>query len=318
MIYSRRVGICASAMAFTYVSILSIGVPANAASISCSKLISGARKSGETPKVVIDNWKGIATVTGASDTCREPLEVWSGRRITGYPKTRVSSKPNRAAPRVQSNAPDLPVPPKPRVPKPPDKSFGTNRKDQTKMSVGGPLVPRCDIELRDVWKKGLYEIGNASYYFEGIFTIDNNHDVITDTVGFVFQRSGRPDLKAYHNPLPGHLRISAVKNFRALKFSEIGLICFGQVKFNVPEEKIQAQKQSKKSQVFALPDIAQEMRDKAAGNPTAEEIIAAKRAESEKGIALWVWLSIAAGVVVVLGVLCSSSLEKEKYLFSAG
>jgi hypothetical protein len=43
------------------------------------------------------------------------------------------------------------------------------------------------------------------------------------------------------------------------------------------------------------------MRDKAAGNPTASEIAAAKKAKVEKGIALWVWLSIAAGVVVVLG-----------------
>ena len=212
MIYSRRVGICISAMAFTYVSILSIGVPANAASISCPKLISGARKSSETPKVVIYTWKGPATVTGASDTCRER----SSRRITGYPKTRVSWKPSRIAPRVQSSAPDLPVPPKPRVSKPPDKPFGNNRKDQTKMSFGGPLVPPCDVELRDVWKKKLYEIGNASYYLGGIFTIDNKSDVITDNVGFVFQRSGRPDLKAYHKPLSEHLRISAVKSFRAL------------------------------------------------------------------------------------------------------
>jgi hypothetical protein len=301
MVNLRQAGLFLSAVAYTCASFLAISTPVVAANVSCSKLISGARKAGETPKVVIDTWKGIATVTGVSDTCREPMEVWQGRRITGYPTTRVSSKPSRTAPRVQSNAPDLPMPIKPRVSRPSDKSFGSNRKDQTQMSVGGPLNTRCDIELSDVWNEGLYEIGNTSYYLGRIFAIDNNHDGITDNVGFVFQRTGRPELKAYHNPLPGHLRISAVKNFKTLKFSEIALICFGQVKFNVPEGKVSAPKQSKQAQAFAVPDIAQEMKDRAAGKPTADEIAAAKEAEEKEGIALWIWLSIAGSLVVVLG-----------------
>ncbi len=298
MIFSRQVLVFISALAFSSVTMLSISTLAHTASISCSKLINEAGNSVQTPKVVIDNWKGIVTITGSSDTCREPIEVWSSRSIIGYPTTHITSKPN---PQIKINTPDLSTRSKQVVSNTSDKLFSTNRKDQQKMSIGGPLVTRCEIELRDIWKEGLYKIENIPYYLVRIFTIDNNHDGITDNVGFVFQKSGQPELKAYHNPLTGHLRISSVENFHTLKVSEIALICFGQVKFNVPEEKIRAQKLSEKAQIFKIPDITQEIEDKVAGNLTAKEIIANKIIEGGENTVLWIWLSIAIGVFVIFG-----------------
>jgi hypothetical protein len=312
MIYSRQMWTFMAAMAFIYTLMLSFSTPAHAASISCSKIISGARTSRQTPKVIIDTWKGILTIKGSYDTCKGPLEVWGDRRIANYQTTRMSSKSNRTAPQVKLSAKLLLLRLKQRQSKPLVKSSVT---DQGEIIVVGPLHTRCEIELRDVWKGGLYEIRNTSYYLGRIFTIDNNHDGITDNVGFVFQRSRQPELKAYHNQLAGNLHISAVKGLQALKFSEIASICFGQVKFSVPEEKLRAKKKSKPAQAFIIPDITQEIKDKVADNPTAEEIIATKKAQVETNIPLWMWILIVKVIFIIFGVILFSSARKGKITF---
>jgi hypothetical protein len=97
-----------------------------------------------------------------------------------------------------------------------DKSFGTNRKDQTNMNMGGPLVTRCEIQLGDVWREGKYDVGKSAYYLGQVFTIDNNHDGITDNVGFVFQRTGKKDLNAFHKPSPGNMNIAGIVDLKSL------------------------------------------------------------------------------------------------------
>ena len=93
MINLRQAGFYTAAIGFTCALYVFNATPAISASIKCSTLLSNVRKSGEKPKVVINDWMGIVTITGRSNSCKEPLEIWNNRRIKGYPTTRV--QPNQ-------------------------------------------------------------------------------------------------------------------------------------------------------------------------------------------------------------------------------
>jgi hypothetical protein len=301
MINLRQAGFYTAAIGFTCALYVFNATPAISASIKCSTLLSNVRKSGEKPKVVINDWMGIVTITGRSNSCKEPLEIWNNRRIKGYPTTRVSTKPKMPTQQPRRSAPTTSTKAPARDATPGDKSFGSNRKDQKNMTLGGPLVTRCELQLGDVWHEGKYDIGKSQYYLGRIFTIDSNHDGLTDNVGFVFQRTGRKDLQAYHNPSPGTLHIGSVAGLKSLPAGEIPLLCFGQINYNVPVEMVDRIKGKKATQAFAVPDLEQEMKARAAGKQTPEEIAAAEKKAADAGLGLGIWIGIAIGVLVLIG-----------------
>ena len=297
----RQAGFYTAAIGFTCALYVFTSTPAISAVVKCSTLLSNVRKSGEKPKVVINDWMGIVSVTGKSDSCKEPLEIWNNRRIKGYPTTHISTKPKLPTQQPRQSAPSTSTKAPARDSGPGDKSFGTNRKDQKKMNMGGPLVTRCEIQLGDVWREGKYDIGKSQYYLGRIFTIDSNHDGITDNVGFVFQRSGRKDLQAYHNPSPGTLHIASVVGLKSLPANELPLLCFGQVNYNVPVEMASRTKGEKATQAFAVPDLEQEMKARAEGKQSPEEIAAAEKKAANAGLGLGIWIGIVIGVLVLIG-----------------
>ena len=60
-------------------------------------------------------------------------------------------------------------------------------------------------------------------------------------------------------------------------------------------------KGKKATQAFAVPDLEQEMKARAAGKQTPEEIAAAEKKAADAGLGLGIWIGIAIGVLVLIG-----------------
>lgn len=283
------------------------GTSSFAVDVKCSTLLSNARESGLKPRVVINDWMGVVTISGNTSTCKEPIEIWKKRQITGYPTTHVTTKPK--LPPMQALAEPAPATvDTPRNSGSSDKSFGTNRKDMRNMNIGAPIETRCEMQLDEIWNEGKYEVGSSSYYLGSMFTIDSNHDGITDNVGFLFQRTGKKDVRAFHKPFPGIKKISNIKGLKSLSQDEISLICFGQAEFNVPVERVDIKKSRKKTEAFTVPDLEKEITARDSGQPSPEEAAKAEKEAEEaanedakEGLGLMIWIVIGGGVLLLLG-----------------
>jgi len=269
-------------------------ISAVAAEIECNALLGKTLKKGEKPKVTYDKSWGIAYVESSEGTCKEPIEVWRGRRLADIPVKTVDEMPPseggaheagkapvKLAPTAKSSSAAVPAPLKSK-----------------------PKPPPCDKELEDFWKEGSHIINGVGYWLFKVHTVDIDNDGVIDDIGFRLKAQGKEDLVM--NYFGGADNVPA-KSFPSLKLADesmISRICFGFANFNDPTPPQQPQQTQSAEQApqnpFQVPDLAAEMKKKEGGDKKEEGKPEAPSETSGSGFGLALWIII--GVVLAGGV----------------
>lgn len=270
-------------------------IAAVAAEMPCDALLGNILKKGETPKVIHDKSWGIAYVESSEGTCKEPIEVWRGRRLAKIPVKTVDEMlpPEGGAPEA-GKAPVRLAPPAAS----PSAAVAAPLKSK-------PKPPPCDKELEDFWKEGNHVIRNVSYWLAKVHTVDVDGDGVIDDVGFRLKARGKDDIVMNYFGSAEGVPAKSLPSLRLADESVMPRICFGLADFNEPASESAPppppQANDAPSSPFQVPNLAAEMKKKEGGGKEEESAPEASSeasgSESGLGIALWVVI----GVVVAGG-----------------
>jgi len=280
-----------------------------APSVTCDVLLRDAAKRGEKPAGTLDKWWGIVSLETKSATCREPLEVWKRR---GRPDIRLKTVskakklPSPAAPAPMRAPVAKPVPQPQPVPQ---------AKRRSDPDARGPITTICGRKLGEFWSKGRQRLGSQVYYLTRVYTIDANHDGITDNIGFELRLGASVRTILYRSPsgsLPGQI----IKTEEPFDAAMIPRICFGSLVFKVPTKE-EVEKEPGEG-VFKVPDLAQEMRIRQ-GKATPEDVKELGAATAKPGTetetspgSIWIIAGSAASLLAILGAV--AFLTRRKWL----
>lgn len=286
--------------------------PAAAEDITCSVLLKKTLSTGETPKVFHNKSWGIISMESSVGACKEPIEVWSGRRLSGIPVKIITDEPTEppvklAPPKEKPKAEkDDYAPP---LAKKPAATLESQFKPKAKPKKPRPKPQPCIKKLEELWKGSEHVVSGATYWLSGVYTIDLESDGVIDDIGFKLKAKSGDDFVMRYFGTGGDVPARSIPSLKMPDENMLPRICFGRASFAEPVVVAVAPEETDEPapSLFKGPDLAAEMKAKqegggegggegeSEGDPNAYD----KKKQADSGIGLWLWVTI--GVLVAAG-----------------
>lgn len=253
--------------------------PATAAKeqVNCDVLIGKAYETGKVPQVSLDQEWGLARMTMADLSCREPIEEWHRREISWPVKIINQAKKSN----VPGNTPKASI-------------------DLPQKQAKTPRLPAdqkpCDQTLEKYWSQGRHTIGGVDYWLAEVFTLDLDDDGITDNLGFKMMAEGQNSLIIRYFGIQGQIAARQIPDLALPDDDLVGRFCFAKISLDEPFKKTQ--------QTTIVPNLADEIQARMAPPPKKTKAKAKHEPgqikDSGYSFRLWSGMGMGIGIVIIV------------------